>query len=365
MFQMFPTQVGPRSFSGRFKSILMVGAVVMACQSMDFSCRSVGAQEPSLRELAEKRNLYIGMAAGSGFWTEAEPYREVLAREFNALVAENVMKASALQPQRGQYNFTRADELVEFAQAHRMRLRGHTLLWHRMQPRWLERGEFTREELIEVMRDHIHTVVGRYKGKIAEWDVVNEAIDDGGGLRKSFWLETIGEDYIDLAFKFAHEADPEALLFYNDYGAEGMGRKSSEVYELAKGLKERGSPIHGVGLQCHLRSMHDRENIRQNIARLAALGLKVGITEVDFALKLPASPEDHERQAGYYRELLELTMEFPEACEMFMIWGLTDRHSWIPGESRGYGDPLIYDGEYKPKPAYFQLRESLEAGRGE
>ena len=199
----------------------------------------LAAQNESLRQLAERHGRYIGAAVGGPFWNDEQQYIETLKREFNVLVAENNMKFQATEPQRGQFRWSNADRLADFAGANGMRLRGHCLLWHQALPGWVSGGSFGRGEMLDIMRTHIDSVAGRYRGRVWQWDVVNEAIDDGSGfLRNTVWRERIGDDYLDSAFTFARRADPEALLFYNEYGAEGLGAKSDKVYDLVRGMLE-------------------------------------------------------------------------------------------------------------------------------
>jgi endo-1,4-beta-xylanase len=213
-----------------------------------------------------------------------------------------------------------------------------------------------------VLQDHITTVVSRYKGRVAYWDVVNEGVSENGvGLRKTVWSDGIGPDYIDKAFIWAHVADPDALLFYNDYAAEGLGGKSDEVYNLVKGMVERGIPIHGVGLQMHFvaGASPAPEDIARNIQRLGELGLQVHITELDVRLPVEASKDDLDQQANLYQQLLEVCTK-AQNCTAFVMWGFTDRYSWVPNSFSGYDHALIFDKEYRSKPAYFSLRKVLE-----
>ncbi len=319
--------------------------------------------DPPLRDLADARGIYIGGAVEPHYLRCAPVYGEVLGREFNILVAENAFKFWSLHPGADRYTFGGADAIVEFAEAHSMKVRGHTLLWHQSMPEWIEKATFTPQQWERVIHDHIATVVARYKGRVAYWDVINEAINDsaaGGTLRQTVWSDGLGPDFIDKAFIWAHEADPDALLFYNDYGAEGMGGKSDQVYTLVKGLLERGVPIHGVGLQMHLSlgTAPKPEDVRRNIQRLAELGLQVHITELDVRLPSNASADFFEAQARMYREYLDACLAF-ENCTAFVLWGFTDRYSWIPNFQPGFDHALIFDKEYRPKPAYFALRDAL------
>jgi endo-1,4-beta-xylanase len=322
------------------------------------STSSVPAQEPLL-SMAEPHGVYIGAAVGSAFWRNETYYRETLAREFNILVAENEMKFDRIEPSRNNFNWERADELIAFAEENNMKVRGHTLVWHQ-QSGWAEGLDVSREEMIEVMKNHIQAVVGRYQGRVWQWDVVNEGIDDGGGiLRDTFWRRKIGDDYIDLAFQFAHEADPDALLFYNDYSGEGMGGKSDKIFNFVTDMLERGLPIHGVGLQCHFQNTgFPAQDMDRNMKRLNELGLMVAITELDFRINMPADDADLEQQKDNYKEIMRICLENPN-CTSMLTWGFTDRYSWIPNFFNGYGAALPFDEDYFPKPAYYGIWEAL------
>ncbi|HEV2580009.1 MAG TPA: endo-1,4-beta-xylanase, partial [Ktedonobacteraceae bacterium] len=231
----------------------------------------------SLRSLARQRDFFIGSAVNYDALENEPLYRQALAREFNLVTAEDSMKFDHTEQQPGVFTFGEGDTILAFARAHGMTVRGHNLVWYRALPDWIAKGTFTRDQLIAILRDHIMTEVSHYRGTVNIWDVVNEAIDDNGNLRDSIWLRVIGPDYIDMAFRWAHEANPQALLFYNDYGGEGLNHKSDAIYALVKGLVSRGVPINGVGLQMHVSldrypSPHD---VLANMQRLAALGLQV------------------------------------------------------------------------------------------
>ncbi len=313
-----------------------------------------GAPAEGLRDFAQKRGLAIGAAAGGTFWGGDARYRETLAREFNMVVAENAMKFDQLEPSRGQFEWAQADSLAAFAARNGMALRGHNFVWYQ-QSKWLEAaGDLPRAEMLAILKNHIDQVAGHFAGKVAEWDVVNEAVaDDGSGLRDSFWRKRIGDDYIDSAYAWAHRADPKALLFYNDYSGEGAGAKSDRIYALVKGLKERGIPIHGVGMQCHFQCAKGFPTaaISTNMKRLGALGLSVTITELDFRVKLPADSAALALQRDNYASLLRTCLENAN-CKSFLTWGFTDAYSWVPGFFQGEGAALPFDAAYAPKPAY-------------
>lgn len=331
------------------------------------------AGETGLRDLAAQRDFYVGAAVNVDPLEQEPEYREILAREFNIIVGENAFKFDKIHPERDRYDFSGADAIVDFAAEHGMKLRGHTLVWHRQLPRWITEGDFTREEAIEILTNHIETVVGRYRGKIWAWDVVNEAVDDSRDkdrsglqlLEDSFWYRTIGPEYISMAFEIAHRADPDAILYYNDFSNEGMGNRSTAVYRLVSDLKRRGVPVDGVGFQMHITPDFKLKNEhRDNVRRLAELGLEVSITELDVRLKLPVAPDTYRKQAAAYREAARFCLTEP-ACRSLVLWGFTDKHSWIPEFFPGEDDALIYDRDYQPKPGYASLRDALgEAARG-
>lgn len=317
--------------------------------------------EPTLRELAKKRGLLIGAAVDATALRTEAVYRETLGREFSILTPENAMKFGDVHPERGLDTFEDADAIVAFAGAHGMKVRGHTLVWHLALPKWLDETKLSRAELAAVLQEHIRTEVTHFRGKIYAWDVVNEALEDDGTPRDTIWRRALGPDYLAEVYRWAHEADPEAKLFYNDYNAEGLGVKSDAVYALVKGLKERGVPIDGVGLQMHLLGPPPpMADIAANIKRLAALGLEVHVTELDVAIQDMKGTEAEKlaEQAKIYRQVLETCLSQP-ACKALVMWGFTDAHTWIPEVTEHPDAPLIFDEAYRPKPAYQAVREVL------
>lgn len=318
------------------------------------------ALELSLRSFAQVHGIQIGAAVAFEPLVSDVLYAETLAREFSMLTTEDAMKFEPLHPGRDRYEFSYADTVVDFAEAHGLQVRGHTLVWHHTLPRWLIEGNWARHELIEILQEHIMTVVGRYRGRVVVWDVVNEAVADDGSLRDTIWLQGIGPEYIDMAFHWAHEADPDALLFYNDYGGEAKGQKSDAIYALVRDLLQRGVPIDGVGLQMHVRL--DRspkpQGVAANMKRLSALGLEVHITEMDVRIKDPATEEELAEQARVYSDMLKVCLS-AENCKAFVLWGFADRYSWIPQFLPGWGSALIFDESYCPKPAYNALIDVL------
>ncbi len=339
---------------------LLLSAGMSAAQD---TTETPAAPAPTLRDLAARDNFYIGAAVGFQEVNDAH-YSSVLAREFNMLTPENEAKACSIEPQIGRFEFHKFDTIVAFAEAHDMKVHGHTLVWHQCVPSWLQNGKFTREEAIGLLRDHIYTEVGRYKGRVAIWDVVNEAIDDDNGLREAPWHTLIGDDYVELAFRFAHEADPDALLFYNDYNIEAVNAKSDAVYAMVQDFIKRGVPINGIGLQSHFEiGTVNAPSIARNIQRFGMLGLQVQMTEVDVRYDGDTTDAVLQRQARDYGKLMSTCLDSP-FCTAFITWGLTDRFSWLRGSDLGFFEnetvaPLMFDQDYQEKPAYFAVRDLL------
>ncbi len=232
----------------------------------------------------------------------------------------------------------------------------------RIQPGSRE-GQFTKKQWKQILREHIQTVVGRYRGKIWAWDVVNEAVGTDGALWNTHWLRVIGPEYIALAFHWAHEADPDAILVYNDHEAEGLNEKSQAIYNLVKSLKENGVPIDAVGFQMHvwLDGPPTPDELDANMKRLAELGLDVHITEMDVRTQYSHESLENklDAQAEIYRQAMASCLAITN-CKAFLTWGLTDRESWIPGYTGNPDIPLLFDLNGQPKPAYWALHDALQ-----
>ncbi|NLL06241.1 MAG: carbohydrate-binding protein, partial [Clostridiaceae bacterium] len=319
----------------------------------------------ALHELAAARGITFGTCVNTPWFSNQtdSTYNNILKNEFAMVVAENEMKVDAIQPSQNNFNFRNGDKLVDFAMSNNMTVRGHTLVWHAQIPSFMQNWNGNRDGLISVMNNHINTTMQHYKGKVAEWDVVNEACDDSGnGLRRSVWTNKIGNDFIDIAFQTARKADPSALLFYNDYNIEDMGAKSNTAYNMIKSMVDRGIPIDGVGFQSHFingMSSSQLAAIEQNIKRYAALGLDVSITELDIRMNDSENQNSgFNTQKNNYKALMEIALRNPNV-KTFVVWGFTDKHSWIPHTFPGTGRGLIFDSNYNQKPAYHGLKEAL------
>jgi endo-1,4-beta-xylanase len=317
---------------------------------------------PSLRSLAEKRGLRIGAAVFPEGLNDPA-YAHLLAQEFNLLIPETVMRLKYVQPEPGRFDFSQADSLVAFAQANHMEVYGHVLVWDGDLPAWITEHSFTRDEMIQLLCTHIKTVVNHYRGQIYAWIVVNEAFDDNGQLRDTLYMHSIGPDYIAMAFQWANEADPSAILVLNETFAEGMNRKSQAVYALAQGLLARDIPIHAIGLQMHviLGGRPTSDELLANLQRITALGLDAHITEMDIRTQYSPDPPQviATQEAETYRQALAACLQVP-GCRVFATWGLTDRYSWIKWLTGHPDAPLLFDQNFQPKPAYFALLDLLK-----
>lgn len=320
-----------------------------------------------LRDLAGPTGFLVGAAVNPSLFS-VDAYALTLGSQFNLVVPENAMKFAETEPARDQYSFCAADQIVAFAQANGMKVRGHNLVWQQDLPNWLTQGNFSSADAATILRDHISTVAGRYKGKLVAWDVVNEAIAYGApyGPQPSYWLTSLGSGYIDQAFRWARDADPAAKLFYNDTGGEGMGAKSDAVYNLVAGMVSRGVPIDGVGLQMHVTvaGAPSASSISSNIKRLGALGLEVQITEMDVRLPVPASASDLAAQATVYKNVASACLANSN-CTALLTWGVSDANSWIPAAYPGFGAALLFDQQFQPKPAVGAVAGMLAPSTGQ
>ncbi len=302
---------------------------------------------------------------------------QLIVQEFNSITAENAMKMGPIHPEEARYHWQAADSIVAFAQRHGTKMRGHVLLWHEQTPKWLftdaEGNLVSKEVLLNRLKHHITTIVSRYKGKIYAWDVVNEAVDDNPAnlLRNSLWYQICGDAFIARAFEYAHAADPEAQLFYNDYNAE-RPEKRERIYKLLKQLVDAKVPVHGVGLQGHWSLFEPTEKeLRDAIERYASLGLKVQITELDVSVhpwekdrraKRPDepdafTPEMEQKQLEKYKMVFKVFRDYKEVITGVTFWNVSDRYSWLDNYPvRGRKNyPLLFDQNLKPKKAYWEV----------
>lgn len=349
-----------RTTLSRRRTALALATTTLICLGgAGVSTTATAATEP-LRDLAADHGLVIGAAVNATALAGEVDYRTVLAREFSSVTAENVMKWEVLEPQPDQYNWGPADALVNFAQQHGQQVRGHALVWHSQNPPWIQ--SLSPTDLRAALYGNIDATVGRYKGRVQQWDVVNEPLASNGTLADTIWKTKLGTGYIEDAFRRAHAADPNAKLYINDFYIEGLNTKSDGMYNLVKDLLARGVPIHGVGFQTHITTDGRSSSFKANLERFAALGLDVAITEMDVRMLLPADATKLAKQSDLYEGTLRDCLDVPR-CRSFTLWGFTDKHSWIPKFYPGYGAALPYDANLNPKPAYYGLQSALVGPR--
>jgi len=333
------------------------------------------AGKNTLRSLADKAGIKFGVAVNTDLLASNGKYRHIVASQFSSVTPENVMKWEVVEPAQGVHDYAAADALVAFAHQNGQVVRGHNLVWHNQLPTWLTTGSFTPAQLRDILHAHIVDEVTHFKGQIQQWDVVNEAFNDDGTLRQDLWYNAYqqltgnGGDYIADAFRWAHEADPHALLFYNDYNLEFTGAKSNAVYSFVQGLIAQGVPINGVGFQGHLDTQYGYPDLQVNLQRFADLGLQVAMTEVDVRTfvkqkpdgtytDIPLTRDAAAAQVDYWVRTLQACLAV-KACTSFTVWGVSDAYSWIPGVFTGEGAGLLFDMHSNPKPQYFAVREVL------
>ncbi|HWZ36351.1 MAG TPA: endo-1,4-beta-xylanase [Mucilaginibacter sp.] len=343
---------------------------ITLCFSLLFIAVDSSAQSPAKKGLKDYYKDYfpIGVAVGPRSLTDSAT-RQLILTQFNSLTPENAMKMKPIHPQENTYNWKDADAIVDFAQAHHMRVRGHNLCWHQETPDWIIHDKdgnlVTKEVLLSRLKDHIYTVVNRYKGKIYAWDVVNEAIADGGDkdFRNTVWYQICGEDFIFKAFQYAHEADPKAILFYNEYGTESPVKRE-RVYQLLKRMIDAGVPVNAIGLQAHWSISNPTEDaLITSIKKFSSLGLKVQITEMDISVytnndKDPKdanfTPEREQKQADLYAMAFKVFRDYKQYITGVTFWNVSDRNSWLDNfPIRGRKNyPLLFDQNLQPKKAY-------------
>ena len=330
-----------------------------------------------------KNHFLIG-TAGDFPGNYSDPERALARDQFNIVTPENCMKPALVHPREDTWRFERPDALVKWCAENNLVIHGHTLVWHAQTNDWFFR-DADKAVVAARLKAHISTLVGRYKGRVRGWDVVNEAINDGGdaetakteNLRNSQWLRSLGPEFLTMAFKFAHEADPGAELYYNDYGIE-VGPKHESSMVLLRRLIKEGAPIHGVGIQGHWSTTRvPYAALDKAIADYASLGLKVSVTELDVTIRgtsggqlgpgpgagarrpggrstAPASADDLKAQADAYARLFAIFIKHKDVVDRVTFWGLSDRRTWRFGQH-----PLIFDANNQPKPAYAAIIDAL------
>jgi endo-1,4-beta-xylanase len=301
---------------------------------------------------------------------------KLIVKQFSSITPENAMKMGPIHPEENRFYWRDADSIVAFAQRNHIKVRGHNLCWHAQAPNWMFKDslgkDVSKEVLLERLHKHINAVASRYKGKIYAWDVVNEAIaDDTTFLRKSKWSQITGQEFIEKAFVYAHEADPKAALFYNDYNTE-QPAKREKIYKLLKDLLAKGIPVHGVGLQAHWSVNNPtREELEKSIQMFSSLGLQVQFTELDISVyagrqggqlingekpqeKAVFTPEMEQQQLEKYKMVFEVFRKYRKNITGVTFWNVSDRYTWLDGRGRK-NYPLLFDTNLQPKKAYFEV----------
>jgi len=293
-------------------------------------------------------------------------YRTLVINEYSSITPIGAMKMTRIRPTQDRYDFTDADYMVNFAEQYGKRIHGHVLLWGKV-PEWLNVFQGDSATWENIMKEHIHTVVGRYRGRVEAWDVVNEAIDDNGNIKPdNIWTRNLGEGYIERAFIYAHEADPDALLFYNDYGHEYSNKRLNAITQMLIRFKEKGIPVHGIGLQMHTRYNLGDERWKNAMEISASTGLKVHVSELDISVNPEAdqnavfTPELAEEQRRKYKFFVEAYNSLPEEQKYgITTWGIGDKDTWIRGSKKRPEWPLPFDDDYERKPAYYGIIEGF------
>lgn len=349
-----------------FLIIPLALVLLVSCDREEFnSDNSIAVVEYPLANIASlKEAPYpIGGALTPNNLKNNAAYKQTVINEMTSMTSENAMKMANISRGRKQYFWDDVDYLVNFGIENKMRVHGHTLIWHNSTPAWITSFVGTKEDWKLIMKEYIQDVVGRYKGKIKSWDVVNEVIDDNGVLRESVWKKNIGEEFIALAFQYAHEADPDAILFYNEYGHEYSAARRLAVYQLAMKLKAENVPINGLGLQMHVPVTRSEADIRYAIFSAAKTGFKIHVSELDVALNpslnksFVLTNELLQQQKDVYRYAAKAMMELPvEQQYGITFWGVADPNSFL---SSGPDFPAVFDFTYKRKPAYDGLLQGF------
>jgi endo-1,4-beta-xylanase len=327
---------------------VLAAATAAALVAVLFLARPAAAAT-ALRSLAEAKGIYFGTAVQQSNLSNST-LTGVATTQFDMVTPGNEMKWDTTEPSNGTYNFGPGDAIVSWAKANNMRVRGHNLVWHSQLPSWV--SSLPLNQVQAAMEAHITTEATHYKGQVYSWDVVNEPFNDDGTPRQDVFYNAFGgTGYIADALKTAHAADPNAKLYLNDYNIEGSGAKADAMYALVSSLKSQGVPIDGVGFESHFILGQVPSTMKANMARFAALGLNVAVTELDDRIQLPATAANLAQQATDYAAVVNDCLGV-SGCVGVSQWAVGDADSWIPGFFSGYGSATMYDQNYQPKPAY-------------
>ena len=314
--------------------------------------------------LFTKSQFPIGVAINMGALQDGTAYKKIATEQFNSITPENIFKASFIHPYENTFNWLQQDELATFCKVYQKRLHGHTLIWHEQLPAWIWNFEGSRNEWESLMKTHIQTIVSHFKGAVSSWDVVNEAFEEDGTLRNTIWKQKVGDDYIEKAFIYAHEADPNVLLFYNDYQLEANFTKRKNVLNYFERLRTRGVIIDGIGLQMHITTSYpEPQQVGEALKEISSKHYKIHFSEVDisinpFGKSLGDTKDLFKTQAMLLGEMIEQYKGIPSQYQYGVtFWGISDKDSWLRNQKEDY--PLLYNDNYNVKPAYCELKKSL------
>jgi len=367
-------------FINRSLPLAILALTLLASQcSSTINLTSADTKIDSTKGLKDKYQNYFSIGAAVTPRNLKTDEASLILQQFNSLTAENAMKMGPIHPYENRYYWNDADSIVDFAKRNGLKVRGHNLCWHQQVPRWLFRDSATgttvsKEVLLQRLKDHITTVVNRYKGKAYAWDVVNEVIADDSAtyFRNSPWYQVCGEDFVAKAFEYAHEADPKAILFYNDYNTENPVKRE-KIYRMLKKMLEAKIPVHGVGLQAHW-SLNNpgEEELENSIKLFSSLGLQLQFTELDVSVYAGRqggqiqgqaqaareaavfTPEMEQKQLEKYKMAFEVFRKYKEHITGVTFWNISDRYSWLDNRGRK-NFPLLFDQNLKPKKAYWEV----------
>ncbi len=323
---------------------------------------------PPAATLQATASFPVGVAIDPGWLQTNAAYRNVVTTEYNSITPENMMKMARIHPAENTFDFSAADYLISFAQQHKKRVHGHTLLWHLSIPDWVTNFKGDSAAWENLLKKHIQTVMQHYRGQVKSWDVVNEAFEDNGSLRQSIWLTHLGPDYVARCFQYAHAADPQALLFYNDYGHEYSARKRAAIRTMVIDFKKRGIPIHGLGLQMHLQRNSANDQISVATQEMAQTGLLIHLSELDISMNPnndPAlttfTPQLAQEQAQKYQHVAQVYKAIPKNQQYgITAWNVGDGDSWIRSYYKRADWPLLFDENFQKKPAYQAFLNALK-----
>ncbi len=367
--------------------MFMKNSALLLLASFCFLCLTYKKQtanptvDPPEEILQSAASFPIGAALGYNLLKDNVLYKEVVSREHNSVTVENAMKWGNIHPAPQTYRFEQADFIADFALARKKRIHGHTLVWYMSNPGWLKDFKGNANQWDSLMKAHIQTVVTHFKGKVAAWDVVNEAFrDDDGTLRVEnrdtkpdkdngcIWARNVGRDYLAKAFQYAHEADPNALLFYNEYGQEWSTKKTQSILAMVADFKQRNIPIHGLGLQMHIDINTSNDGIANAIRELTKTGLKIHMSELDISVNpknevnFVFTEELKQKQADKFKFVATTYKTLVPENQRYGIthWNVGDADSWIRSFMKRQDYPLLFDEAYQKKKAYFSFLEALK-----